>query len=101
MKKKSEANKEDKIQTLHPHGKRGVRIDKNKYEIMRAAILRALKGGRGLTHAELFQAAESLLPTGFTGSTMWYFETVKLDLEARRLIERLTDTDPHRYRIKI
>ena len=30
---------------------------------------------------------------------MWYFETVKLDLEARRLIERLTDSDPHAYRL--
>lgn len=88
----------DKILTLHPQGKRGVHIDKDKYEVVRAAILKALKGRGELTHTELFQAVESLLPPGFMGSAMWYFETTKLDLEARHLIERLADTSPHRYR---
>jgi hypothetical protein len=90
----------EKILTLHPQGKRGVHIAKDKYDVMRTAILGALKGRTELTHTELFQAVEKLLPRGFKGSTMWCFETTKLDLEGRRLIERLTDTDPHHYRLE-
>jgi len=35
----------------------------------------------------------------FEGGVQWYGETVKLDLEARRVIER-TGARPERYRIK-
>ncbi len=96
----SRGQEEDKFLTLYPQGKKGVRIDKGKYDVMKAAILKALKGSRILTHTELFRAAESYLPAGFKGSKMWYFETVKLDLEARRSVERLKDSEPPRYRLK-
>ena len=35
----------------------------------------------------------------FYGSIAWYAETVKLDLEARKLIER-TSSKPQKYRLK-
>ena len=45
---------EEKILTKHPQkGKRGRKIDKQKYETLKKAILGALKG-KELTHAELF-----------------------------------------------
>jgi hypothetical protein len=39
-------------------------------------------------------------PQGKTGRNIsWYGETVKLDLEARKIIER-TPSKPQRYRVK-
>jgi hypothetical protein len=35
----------------------------------------------------------------FEGGVQWYGETVKLDLEARKLIER-TGTKPEKYKLK-
>lgn len=39
-----------------------------------------------LTHNELFEALDKRLKN--EGNTGWYGETVKLDLEARKVIER-------------
>jgi hypothetical protein len=36
----------------------------------------------------------------FEGGVQWYGETVKLDLEAREIIER-TNTKPEKYRLRI
>jgi hypothetical protein len=44
--------KDEKLQLLHPAGKKNVRMDKKKYDVIRKAILRALKTGP-LTHKEL------------------------------------------------
>jgi len=88
-----------RILTLHPEGKAGVHVDRNKYLAMRAAILRALRTSRGMTHTELLIAARRRLPRGFKGSIPWYHETVKLDLEARGLIRRQTDTESATYRL--
>lgn len=88
---------EDKILTQHPdEGKRGRSITKRKYDAVRSAIVGCLRSGP-LTHAELMRCATAAL-SGFEGSIGWYAETVKLDLEARGVIER-TATKPERYRL--
>ena len=87
-----------KILTLHPRGKRGVNIDRDKYETLRKAILAALQK-KELTHDELFERLDRSLEGKFSGSIHWYGETVKLDLEARKLIER-TSSNPQKYRLK-
>jgi len=89
---------EDRIKTQHPQGKQGVNIEKNKYEQVKAAILAALDG-KSLTHTELTNQVSEKLRGNFDGSIGWYTETVKLDLEARRLIERDTSLSPTRYMI--
>src|SRR5438046_3648959 len=81
------AMKEDKILTKHPLGKSGKNIDKQKYETLKRAILSALRG-KELTHTELFKRLNTNLKGKFEGNISWYGETVKLDLEARRQIER-------------
>jgi len=91
---------EDKVLALHPQGKRSVHISREKYEVIRNAILRSLKDGSEKTHLELYAATRKLLPRNFEGSPMWYFETVKLDLEARGLIERKTSLEPNRYQMR-
>lgn len=87
-----------KILTRHPRGKRGVNIDEQKYEALKKTILAALKK-KELTHDELFARLDEKLEGKFEGSIHWYGETVKLDLEARKLIER-TSSKPQKYRLR-
>jgi hypothetical protein len=89
---------EEKILTKHPLGKSGKNIDKQKYETLKRAILSTLRG-KELTHADLFKRLNTNLKGKFEGNVSWYGETVKLDLEARRLIER-TSAKPQKYRLK-
>jgi uncharacterized protein DUF6958 len=88
----------EKILTKHPLGKSGRNIDRNKYETLREAILSALRKNE-LTHTELFGCLNKNLKGKVSGNISWYGETVKLDLEARRIIERTT-SKPQRYRLK-
>ena len=89
----------EKILTKHPLGKSGKNIDKQKYETLKRAILSALRGEE-LTHTELFKQLNKNLNRKFSGNISWYGETVKLDLEARKIVER-TPSKPQKYRLKL
>jgi hypothetical protein len=89
---------EEKILTKHPLGKSGKNISSQKYETLKRGILSALKN-KELTHAELFERLNRSLQGKFAGNVSWYGETVKLDLEARKIIER-TSSKPQKYRTK-
>ena len=89
---------EEKILTKHPQGKSGKNISKRKYDTLKRAILSILRD-RELTHTELFNHLNKSLKDTFLGSVSWYGETVKLDLEARKIIER-TSSKPQTYRLK-
>jgi hypothetical protein len=80
--------KEEMIQTLHPQAdKTNKRISLNKYNFIRENILAILKD-KELTHTELMEELFVKVKDNFEGGIQWYGETVKLDLEARKLIER-------------
>lgn len=87
----------EKILTKHPQGKSGKNISKQKYDMIRRGILSTLRS-KELTHTELFSQLAKKLNGKFSGNISWYGETVKLDLEARKLIER-TATTPQKYRL--
>jgi hypothetical protein len=89
---------EEKILTKHPLGKSGRNISKDKYETMKQAIVEALRN-KELTHTELFNQLNKSLKGRFPDNISWYAETVKLDLEARKKIER-TSSRPQKYRLK-
>jgi hypothetical protein len=89
---------EEKILTRHPLGKSGKNISKQKYETLKKAILSALQN-KEVTHTELFDQLNRSLRSKFSGNVSWYGETVKLDLEARKIIER-TSSKPQKYRLK-
>lgn len=90
--------KAEKIQTLHPQpGKTNKSISLEKYTQIRNTILNLLEGVE-LTHTELMEQLYNEVKNNFEGGVQWYGETVKLDLEARKIIER-TGTKPERYRI--
>jgi len=88
----------EKILTKHPLGKTGRNVDRNKYNTLKKAILSALRKN-DLTHTELFSRLNKNLKGKFPGNISWYGETVKLDLEARKMIER-TSSKPQKYRLK-
>jgi len=89
---------EEKIHTKHPLGKSGKNISKQKYDVLKTAILSALKN-KELTHTELFNHLNNRLKGKFSGNVSWYGETVKLDLETRKIIER-TSSKPQKYRMR-
>ncbi len=90
--------KSELIQTLHPQaGKANKKISLEKYNFIRENILTILRKEE-LTHTELMEELYARVKDDFEGGVQWYGETVKLDLEARKLIER-TKTKPEKYKL--
>ncbi|HJQ15255.1 MAG TPA: hypothetical protein VJ830_10955 [Anaerolineales bacterium] len=84
----------DKIRTLHPDKKQGVNINKEKYDVIRNAILCVLQTQKEMTFMNLSRAVEKEVNGNFDGSVTWYVTTVKLDMEARGEIKRVTNSRP-------
>jgi hypothetical protein len=89
----------EKILTLHPEGKAGVNIDRDKYEMIREAILGLIDSREEIAFKNLAPEVGRLIGESFDGSVSWYVTTVKLDLEARGIITRVPKTTPQRIRM--
>jgi hypothetical protein len=90
--------KEEMIQTLHPlTGKTNKKITLSKYIFIREVVI-AILTEQELTHTELMEALYDRVKDNFEGGVQWYGETIKLDLEARQLIER-TKSKPEKYKL--
>ncbi len=90
-----------RVATLHPTGKAGVRIDRWKYESMRDALLAVIpREPEGVPFGRLARLVRPHLDGArWKGSSVsWYVVTVKLDLEARRRIERVPGPGPQHVR---
>ena len=90
----------EKILTLHPDGKKGTNISREKYDQIKDYILDVLNETDGITYKQLNEMAVRDLKDSFQGKVPWYVVTVKLDLEARGIIERIPKTSPHQIRLK-
>ena len=84
----------DTIRTLHPEKKQGVKISREKYEVIRKAILCVMEQQHEISFMNLSRAVEKEVNGNFEGSVGWYVTTVKLDLEARGQIKRVTNSRP-------
>lgn len=82
------------IRTLHPEKKQGVKISREKYDIIRKAILSTLNKQKEISFMNLSRAVEKEVNGTFDGSVMWYVTTVKLDLEARGEVKRVPNSRP-------
>jgi hypothetical protein len=91
---------EERILTKHPKGKDGVNILKRRYDVIREFILETIKEYGEITYNSLSDLAVEKLNENFDGKVVWYIVTVKLDLEARNMIERIPKTSPHKLRMK-
>lgn len=90
---------EPRILTLHPEGKQGVNLLKAKYDPIKSFILDTLAQQGDTTFKELGTLASETLNDRYDGKVLWYLTTVKLDLEARQLIERVPRSSPQRLRL--
>jgi len=90
---------ENRIMTLHPQGKKGVNILKRKYDIIQKYILDKVEEHGEITYQLLDDLAQKELQKTFEGKVGWYIVSVKLDLEARGVIERIPKTSPHKLRM--
>jgi len=92
---------EEKILTLHPdEEKQGVNISRSKYEMIRQAILNAIRSQGSISYQGLVSLIDYNLRNRFEGSIQWYVTTVKLDLEARGEIERIPGRGEQVLRLK-
>ena len=89
----------DAVKTLHPEKKKGVNISREKYEIIRKAIMSTLRANKEMPFMKLSRAVEKEVRGKFDGSVMWYVTTVKLDLEARGEIKRVPNSRPQLVRL--
>jgi hypothetical protein len=103
MAKASGAKALDKVvmENVNSPGGHVVRVDADKYNAMKRAILAVLpKASAGMTVADLKKGLLPLLPDAlFPGGAKagWWLKGVQLDLEAKRLIARI-DSKPMRLR---
>ena len=88
----------DLVRTLHPGKKQGVNISREKYEIIRKAVLCVLATQKEMTFMNLSRAVEKEVNGNFEGSVTWYVTTVKLDMEARGEIKRVPNSRPQLVR---
>ncbi len=91
---------EEKIMTLHPQGKKGVNILKRRYDQIKVFILKTIEEHKEISFEYLTNLAVDRLTNKFDGKVLWYLVTIKLDLEARQIIERIPKTSPHKLRMK-
>lgn len=86
-------SKDEMFQALHPDpSKNGTRVTKATYEAYRDALLKVIpEDEAGILFGDLSKAAEPHVPKAIIESTSpgWWTTTVKLDLEARGIIERV------------
>jgi hypothetical protein len=80
-------------------------IPRDKYDLISAAILAVLpKAGDGVALTELPELVDARLSSkernaiGSIGQIGWHVMAVKLDLEARKRIERVPGSNPQRLR---
>ncbi len=76
-------------------------MDAAKYEAMKAALLAVVPAAEaGILFQDLVDAVRPHLPAELfaNASVSWYVTTIKLDLEARGLIERVPGARPQRLR---
>ncbi len=93
----------DTIEALNPKPGTGVtRVNKERYDATRRALLAVIPRSKSgvpfgdLPDLVMEQLPNQTLPGG--GSIMWHVTTIKLDLEARGLIERVEGAKPQRVR---
>lgn len=90
------------MQLQNPTGKKAVRMDKGKYDVVRKPLLNQLRSNGESTHEEILGAILTDFDKNkskFDGSVEWHMEWVKLDLEARNEIKRTDSRSPIKFAI--
>lgn len=90
------------IEGLHPDPtKQGTRMTKANYEAYRTALLEVIPANEeGVYYSDLTKLVEPFVPAEIYANTSpgWWVTSVKLDLEARKIIERVEGKGKQRIR---
>lgn len=89
------------VEVLHPAGKGPTRVNRADYEAYRTALLKVIpRNKEGVRFMHLGELVEDALPAEVHERTkpLWWVTTVKLDLEACGLIDRVQQAQPQRVR---
>jgi len=70
------------------------RIDPAKYQAVHEAITQNLRRYGSMTFTQLGALVEEQLQDTFSGSVLWYYTSIKLDMEARGEIRRVPNSRP-------
>ena len=88
------------VEARHPDpAKQGVSVDAGKYRTVRVAIEGVLHETGPLRYSALVEKVKERIADSFDGSVPWYTITVKLDLEARGVVERVPGERPQVVRL--
>jgi len=93
---------EQKIKLRHPAGKKAISMDKDKYDVMKKAILNCLKANGESTHTEILKTISDYFKANdikFDSSIEWHMEWVKLDMESAMEIKRIADKSPIKFKL--
>ncbi len=92
---------EERITTLNPDkGKKGVTVSRQKYDLVRDALVKFFKSKPELTIAEMKKCIGDKVKGRLEGSLEWYVMAVKLDLEGRGVLERILSSAPLLHGVK-
>jgi hypothetical protein len=92
----------EKIQLKHPAGKKGVSMDKIKYDALKTSFLACLKIKKVAPFEELLSDVEKDLKKRkikIEGKLKWNLYWVTLDLEAKKELFRDRTLSPITYRL--
>jgi len=91
---------EETILTKNPQeGMTGYSLSRAEYDLTRDAILESLRANGEMKLMELSLAAYRRLRGQLEGDIGWYVTVVRLDLEARNVIERVPGPGSQRVRL--
>lgn len=90
----------ERTMTLHPSGKRGSNITKARCAVVVQKIVENIAAAGVLLFKDLAAQAKARLLAEFNGAINWWTTTVKLDLEARGVIERVPGSSPQQLRLR-
>lgn len=85
--------------TMHPEGKHAPTVLKSSYDAIKTRIIAYLEA-HGTSKLRDITADIERNVTNLEKSTTWYVNVVKLDLEARGIIERVPNKSPQQLRLK-
>lgn len=97
------ANTSKKIIVTHPVTGTERKFDAAIYEPVKTAILQSLKGSDGKSFTELADDVVKILRKkmpGFNKSIPWYTISIRLDLEARGIVETFIEKGKKKNRLK-
>src|SRR5262245_58374113 len=100
---KTNSAKTKKTTVTHPRTGTERNFDSTIYEPFKAAIIQSVKESKGKTFAELTDDVIKIIKKkmpGFKRSIPWYTISVRLDLEARGVVETFVEKGKKLNRLK-